>query len=152
MFRRRRYRMRFTGRWGYKEIMRVFLTILSILFFISKANSQTDDEKIDSVFKHYFFVFEISLSNCCPPEKYPDYYYYVVLTTNDTVYLNKYSSEAAEFMQKISKIKYPIFDYESGKPVVFAVNPETVGKWKDWYAANRHKIKWNNKKNEPVLK
>jgi hypothetical protein len=133
--------------------MRIFLTILLFLFFVSQTNSQTNTEKIDSVFKFYFFIFEMETTNCCPPQKYPDYYDSIVIQkTNDTVYLNKYASEAVEFIQKISKIKAPIWSYHNDKPVVFSINPETVDKWKDWYLTNRHRIKWSDKENRPVLK
>lgn len=131
--------------------MRVFLTILTLLFFVSQTNSQTNDEKIDSVFKFYFFIFKMETTNCCPYEKYPEYYDSVFIQkTNETIYLNKYASEAAEFIQKISKIKCPKDWYEGQVPHVFCINPETVGKWKQWYADNRHKIMWSEKENQPV--
>lgn len=124
--------------------MRIFLTILSLVFFALQANSQTNDEKVDSVFKFYFFIFKMETTNCCPPKKYPDYYSFLALEkTNDTVCLNKYAPEAVEFMQEISKIK--------PSPHSLSVNSKTVAKWKKWYAANKHKIKWDSEKNKPVL-
>ena len=127
--------------------MKILFTLFFLFFVSTKGISQKNSDKIDSVFKFYFYIFEMETTNCCLPEKFPDYYYYVVVKkTNDTIYLNKYSGEAAGFMQKISKINFPSSSYEGPGPVVFAINNETVEKWKNWYLANRDRIKWSKKK------
>ena len=133
--------------------MKILLCTLISLVALQKANSQKNLTKIDSVFKFYFFVFEMETTDCCPREKYPDYYYYTVIErTNDTIYLNKYIGNAAEFIQQISKIKSSYSNYESSGPFGFTVNKEVVEKWKNWYNENKSKLRWSRKKNKPVLR
>lgn len=122
----------------------LFLVLFSIF---ENSYSQKNAYKIDSTFKFYFFVFEMETTNCCPREKYSEYYDTIVIKNkNDTVYLNKYLGEAAEFIQKISKIKSPRSNYEVLGYFNLTVSPEMVNKWKAWYSANRKKIKWSRKK------
>jgi hypothetical protein len=138
-----------------------YLIITLLILSLEKGEGQTiricngfsnpNSCKNDSVFKFYFFVFDMEISSFCQHEKYPNFFDTIITENKDTVYINKYAWEAISFMENISKVKAPVSNYEGPGPTVFAINNESVAKWKSWYSKNRKKIKWDKRKNKPVL-
>lgn len=124
--------------------------LLLLILFGNKTKAQKNSDKIDSVFKFYFFIFNMETTDCCPFIQYSSYYDTIVLKNGkDTVYLNKYVVDAAVFIQKISGIKTPGNSYHSSNR---AVTPDMIKKWEAWYRENRHQLRWSHKWNRPVVR
>lgn len=133
--------------------MKYFLFILFQLTQLLPVASQKNSYKVDSVFNFYFSIFDMEINDSFPHKRFPEYYYFIVIKeSNDSVYLNKYISKAATFIQEISGIKSMLSSYENSGPIKYTVNPEIVEEWRKWYSSNRHCIVWNKKKKKPVLK
>jgi len=127
--------------------MKLFLTLffifLNICIFAQDFQNDTiQQSKIDSVFNFYFKALEIELT----PSPIDSHFYIMSIDSikKDTIYYNRYASDALNFFEKITKINAPI-KYGDYSPRKY-VNEEILTDWKKWYLKNRDLLFWDRKK------
>ncbi len=129
--------------------MKKIYWILIFLFFNIASYSQKS--KVDSVFSFYFNVVEIYLADTLSPKDNPDWFaiLYIDTISKDTVYINKYISEAVYFLTEITNIS----PQKTHKHYLTnTIDYKVLNLWKNWYIENKEKLIWSKRKNKPKVR
>ena len=128
-----------------------FMGIIFILlsnFGCSLQPTNSSHDKIDAVFKFYFKVLKLEVTDKIIPAKYPELYEEIIFE-EDTLYTNKYVGEALLFMEEVTGIEAYIEKGDVQYSINKRINIDDIGKWERWYADNKDDLKWEElKKNK----